>query len=142
MISESDVYLLQEHAIATDDQHLRYLTYAALGHDVRIAMMPTTPGEKLRARQGCADQLQMMQLMGLKLKTIGTETIDALIIKVIGPGLPRDLPVHVIDQTGQPYGSTRRCCNNCGVMTVPDMHYLTSMKDWWSLPEDRRCSRE
>lgn len=84
MISEADIYRLQAHAIATGDKRLRYLTYAALGHDTRIAMMPTTPGERLRAMQGCADQLERLQSIGTELKTTGPENIDELIIEVIG----------------------------------------------------------
>jgi hypothetical protein len=121
MISESDIYRLQAHAIVTGDQHLRYLTYAALGHDTRIAMLPTTPGERLIARQGCADQLEMLQAMGVVLMAIG------------------EAPIHVIDQVDQPYGSTRLCCNTCGTMATPGMKYFTSMEKWQTLPKGTRC---
>ena len=123
MISESDIYQLQAHAIVTGDQHLRRLTYAALGHDTRVAMLPTTQGERMLAMQGCADQLEMLQAMGVVLRTVG------------------EPPVHVIDQTDQPYGSTRRCCNTCGALAVPGMQYLTSLEKWQALPEDQRCPR-
>jgi len=71
MISESDIYRLQAHAIITGDQRLRRLAYAALGHDTKIAMMPTTPGEQL---QGCADQLEMLRAMGVVLRTNDKES--------------------------------------------------------------------
>ncbi len=91
MISEADIYRLQAHAIVTGNQHLRYLTYAALGHDIRIAMLPTTPEEKLRAMRGCTDQLQMLEAMGVKLKPSGMETVDTLITKTVDTGLPCEL---------------------------------------------------
>jgi hypothetical protein len=91
VISETDIYRLQAHAIAADDQQLRYLTYTALGHDNKIAMIPTTLDEKLRAIQGCTDQLEMMQTMGVELLTTYAESIDDLIIKSIWPALPHHL---------------------------------------------------
>lgn len=51
-------------------------------------------------------------------------------------------PTHVVDQTGQPYGSERRCCNQCGMMAVSDMTIVESMAEWWSLPAARRCDRK
>jgi hypothetical protein len=123
MISEADIYRLQAHAIVTGDQHLRHLTYAALGHDTRVAMLPTTPGERLRAMQGCADQLEMLCAMGVVLTTIG------------------EAPIHLINQIDQPYGSTRRCCNTCGAMATPDMKHFTSMEKWKALPKDKRCDQ-
>jgi hypothetical protein len=30
-------------------------------------------------------------------------------------------PLHIVDQNGQPYGSTRRCCSYCGAMCWPGM---------------------
>lgn len=123
MISEADIYRLQAHAIVTGDQYLRRLAYAALGHDTRVSMLPMTQGERMLAMQGCADQLEMLQAMGVALRTIGEST------------------VHVIDQTNQPYDSTRRCCNRCGALAVPDMQYLTSLEKWQSLPENQKCTR-
>lgn len=43
----------------------------------------------------------------------------------------KPVPVHVIDQTGQPYGSVRRCCNMCGVMAMPGMTYVESEAEWY-----------
>jgi hypothetical protein len=80
--------------------------------------------------QGCANQLEMLQAMGVQL-----QTVDDLIAE------PRNPPMHVIDQTGQPYGSTRRCCNKCGIMAVPGMRYLTSTEEWQALPKDQRCDQ-
>lgn len=63
-------------------------------------------------------------------------TTSGLIVKTPPPPEP---PVHVIDQTGQPYGSERRCCNRCGAMAVPGMQYVESTEEWWALPNDQRC---
>lgn len=49
--------------------------------------------------------------------------------------------IHVVDQSGQPYGSNRRCCNMCGAMLVNGMHLLDNLSEWWSLPESERCAR-
>lgn len=70
MISEADILRLQGHAIATGDAFLRRLTYAALGCDTRVAMMPLTQGEREIAAQGCADQLEMLSLMGVEIRTV------------------------------------------------------------------------
>ena len=48
--------------------------------------------------------------------------------------------MHVIDQSGQPYGSVRRCCNRCGRMADIGMRYVHSIEDWSQLPEAQRCS--
>ena len=32
----------------------------------------------------------------------------------------RYVVVHLLDQSGQPYGSERRCCNRCGIMIWPE----------------------
>lgn len=50
-------------------------------------------------------------------------------------------PVHVIDQSGQPYGSTRTCCNRCGLMHTPEMVYVGSIAAWKMLPDGMRCDR-
>jgi hypothetical protein len=47
--------------------------------------------------------------------------------------------VHVIDQSGQPYGSERRCCNRCGAMATPGMWTTPSLDAWNRLPEAQRC---
>ena len=47
--------------------------------------------------------------------------------------------IHVIDQSGQPYGSERRCCNRCGAMAVPGMWIVHSIAEWNELPEEQRC---
>ena len=40
--------------------------------------------------------------------------------------------LHILSQEGQPYGSTRRCCNHCGVMICgPNApHYVDDWTDW------------
>lgn len=48
--------------------------------------------------------------------------------------------VHVIDQSGQPYGSVRRCCNRCGAMASPDMRFVESLDEWRDRPDN--CSKE
>jgi hypothetical protein len=140
MISESDIYRLQAHAIITGDQRLRRLAYTALGHDTKIAMMPTTPEEKLLAMQGCADQLEMLRAMGVILRTNDKESDAVLVINAIEQGSLTEPPVHVLDQTGQPYGSTRRCCNRCGIMVTSGVRYLSSIEEWRALPDNQRCA--
>lgn len=39
-------------------------------------------------------------------------------------------PLHVVDQEGQPYGSTRRCCNMCGTALFHDMRYVATCAEW------------
>lgn len=51
-------------------------------------------------------------------------------------------PAHVIDQHGQPYGSVRLCCNQCGVMATSGMIVVESLVEWWDLPLERRCDRK
>lgn len=50
--------------------------------------------------------------------------------------------VHVLDQSGQGYGSRQRCCNHCGVMIWPGMGHVPphvdSWDDWQKL--SNRCS--
>jgi hypothetical protein len=49
--------------------------------------------------------------------------------------------VHLLDQTGQPFGSVRRCCNYCGVMLgfgpsprwVPCEAHLLMLPDGFTL---------
>ena len=40
--------------------------------------------------------------------------------------------LHILSQGGQPYGSTRRCCNYCGVMVWgPNApRYVDNWTDW------------
>jgi hypothetical protein len=64
VISDDDILRLQGHAVATSDMALLYLAYAALGIDRRVACQPVTQLERDRARRGCADQLEMMRMMG------------------------------------------------------------------------------
>lgn len=47
--------------------------------------------------------------------------------------------VHVIDQSDQPYGSERRCCNRCGAMAVTGMWIVYSIAEWNELPAEQRC---
>lgn len=61
-------------------------------------------------------------------------TIDRADLAAEGPS-----PVHVIDQSGQPYGSVRRCCNRCGAMAVDGMWIVRSIEEWNELPEWQRC---
>lgn len=68
MITDSDIYALQAHAIATSDMHLRATTYTALGYSSRYAFEPATRGEVTKARQACADAIEMMALMGAPLR--------------------------------------------------------------------------
>ena len=49
--------------------------------------------------------------------------------------------VHVIDQSGQPYGSVRRCCNRCGVMQTPDMIFVDSIDEWDKRADNCRTPR-
>jgi hypothetical protein len=75
------------------------------------------------------------------------EAIDALVaaqdavLREIASAPPRPLLTHVIDQSGQPYGSERRCCNRCGQMVVPGMIVVDSVAEWSDLPPERRCDR-
>ncbi len=62
--TDAEVLQLQQHALATSDAALRRLTYAALGHDSRVAMEPCTAAEIRTARIGVVDQLEMLRLMG------------------------------------------------------------------------------
>lgn len=54
-----------------------------------------------------------------------------------------DLPVvHILSQEGQPYGSTRRCCNHCGVMIwgVTALPHVEDWTDWRAHP--RNCGKQ
>jgi hypothetical protein len=46
--------------------------------------------------------------------------------------------LHILSQEDQPYGSTRRCCNHCGIMiwgpTAPI--YVDNWTDWRSAPNN------
>ena len=46
--------------------------------------------------------------------------------------------LHILSQEGQPYGSTRRCCNYCGVMvwgpSAP--RYVDNWTDWRAAPDN------
>ncbi len=46
--------------------------------------------------------------------------------------------VHVCSQRGQPYGSTRLCCNACGVMLVGAAAppYFDNWEDWHAAPNN------
>lgn len=67
MISESDLLVLQAHAIATNDNPLKYLCYEALGFS-RVGFEPVTVGERRRAIGSCAVILEAMQLMGTEMR--------------------------------------------------------------------------
>jgi len=69
MISESDLLALQAHAIATNDNPLKYLCYEALGFS-RIGFEPVTVGERARAIGSCAAVLEAMRLVGAQLRTV------------------------------------------------------------------------
>jgi hypothetical protein len=61
------------------------------------------------------------------------------------PGVPKSgarETVHVLSQEGQPYGSTRRCCNHCGVMIwgASAPRHVESWSDWRSHPDN--CGNE
>ena len=51
--------------------------------------------------------------------------------------------LHYMTQDGQPYGSTRRCCEWCGAMIWPGMHGDKPAPDYtedfeqWKVSEDR-----
>lgn len=68
-LTEAEILALQGHAIATSDIKLKWLAYAALGLS-RVGFGPVLEGERRQAMQGCADQLEMMQAMGVKLRTV------------------------------------------------------------------------
>lgn len=78
--------------------------------------------------------------------TGGAQEIDAivddLVLIAIAQSPARHPPTHVVDQSGQPYGSVRRCCNQCGAMAVPGMITVGSVAEWWDLPPERRCDRK
>lgn len=38
--------------------------------------------------------------------------------------------LHVVNQDGQPYGSTRRCCSYCGLMVSREMAYVDTWGEW------------
>lgn len=67
---------------------------------------------------------------------------DGLVLAAIAADPSRYPPTHVIDQAGQPYGSVRRCCNQCGAMSTPGMVMVQSVAEWWDLPSERRCDRK
>lgn len=70
------------------------------------------------------------------------DIFDDLVVKAVASAPARFPPTHVIDQAGQPYGSTRRCCNRCGRMAVPGMIVVESIAEWSDLPPERRCDRK
>lgn len=74
-----------------------------------------------------------------KLKTAGYDHafIDGD-IDMHGIGLRKEI-VHVCDQSGQPYGSSRSCCNRCGVMVTDDATFVDNMSDYDAAPNN--CSR-
>jgi hypothetical protein len=69
------------------------------------------------------------------------EVVDDLVLRAIASAPARHPPTHVVDQAGQPYGSERRCCNQCGAMATPGMIIVESVAEWWDLPPERRCDR-
>lgn len=69
------------------------------------------------------------------------EATDDLVLRAVAAAPAKHPPTHVVDQAGQPYGSTRRCCNQCGAMVVPGMIIVESVAEWWGLPLERRCDR-
>lgn len=68
--------------------------------------------------------------------------VDGLVLAAIASAPARHPPTHVVDQSDQPYGSERRCCNQCGTMAVPGMIIVESVFEWWDLPPERRCDRK
>lgn len=46
--------------------------------------------------------------------------------------------MHVLSQEEQPYGSSRRCCNHCGIMiwTPPLPTYVDNWTDWRAHPNN------
>ena len=54
-------------------------------------------------------------------------------------------PLHVCDQEGQPYGSSRQCCNRCGVALVKMRgdykvpRFVESIAEWSAAPDN--CSK-
>lgn len=55
-------------------------------------------------------------------------------------------PLHIVDQSGQPYGSVRRCCSRCGKMCWPGVAGSATrwVDDWAEYDEhpDRCCLRK
>jgi hypothetical protein len=49
-----------------------------------------------------------------------------------------DEALHILSQEGQPYGSSRRCCNHCGVMiwgsSAP--RHVDNWTDWRAAPDN------
>lgn len=54
---------------------------------------------------------------------------------------PSQIPVHVIDQSDQSYGSVRRCCNRCGIAMYPGMVYTKSLDVWETYKKQRRTCK-
>lgn len=67
------------------------------------------------------------------------EAIDNLLIKAIAAAPSREPSLHVIDQSGQPYGSVRMCCNMCGIMATPGIRFVERTEDWYAVPVSQRC---
>lgn len=67
--------------------------------------------------------------------------IDDLVVQAVASAPARFPPTHVIDQAGQPYGSVRQCCNQCGQMATLGMIVVDSVAEWSDLPPERRCDR-
>ncbi len=44
--------------------------------------------------------------------------------------IPAGEPVHVLDQTGQPYGSSRLACNRCGIYVSHGMVFTDNLAEW------------
>jgi hypothetical protein len=66
-VTTAHLLALQAHAIATNDQGLRYDTYDALGFCVRYGAQPLEPWERERALARCKQAAEMIGLMGGRL---------------------------------------------------------------------------
>lgn len=64
LVDDGRVFELQAYAVRHNDAKLLHLTYAALGVDRRVAFEPVTDAERIAARRGCANEIEMIRLMG------------------------------------------------------------------------------
>jgi hypothetical protein len=73
----------------------------------------------------------------LELTTVAT-SMDI----VLTGALADNYRMHILSQDGQPYGSERRCCNNCGVMIWGEVipAHVDNWTDWRAHPN--RCENE
>lgn len=68
-IQRAEVEWLLEYACrpSCPSARLRYMSYAALGAgDARVGFVPLTASERRSAIRSCADELEMLRLMGVK----------------------------------------------------------------------------